>query len=103
MDTYQSQCLINDQHPSLPGHFPGNPVVPGVVILDEVIHALAQWQPQLHIKGFNTVKFLQPLLPNESFSIEFTLSKSDRMKFECKKNQMVLASGLINLTSETDG
>ncbi|WP_455210579.1 hypothetical protein [Kaarinaea lacus] len=103
MDTHQIQCLINDQHPSLPGHFPGNPVVPGVVILDEIITALAQWQPQLHIKGFSTVKFLRPLLPNEPFSVEFNHSKTNRMKFECKKSQTVFASGLINLGSAAEG
>ena len=102
MDTHQSQRSISDQHPSLPGHFPGNPVVPGVVILDEVIHALLEWKPQLHVQGFNTVKFLQPLLPNETFSIEFTHNKSDRMKFECKKKQSVFASGLIYLGMAAD-
>jgi 3-hydroxymyristoyl/3-hydroxydecanoyl-(acyl carrier protein) dehydratase len=100
MTDHQFQSRIGADHPSLPGHFPGNPVVPGVVILDEVLHALAQWQPQLHIGGFTTVKFLQPLLPDETFSIEFEHSKATRMKFECKKSQTVFATGIINL--ETD-
>jgi 3-hydroxymyristoyl/3-hydroxydecanoyl-(acyl carrier protein) dehydratase len=102
MGTHQSHCLIDDQHPSLPGHFPGNPVVPGVVILDEVLHAVAQWQPQLLIAGFNTVKFLQPLRPNEPFSIEFDHSKTTRIKFECKKDHSVFATGLINLAMSVD-
>lgn len=99
MSTHQSHCVIDAQHPSLPGHFPGNPVVPGVVILDEVIYALAQWQPQLQVKGFSTVKFLQPLLPNEPFSIEFEHGKVNRIKFDCKKNQAVFATGLISLAT----
>jgi 3-hydroxyacyl-[acyl-carrier-protein] dehydratase len=99
MTDYQYQSLIAANHPSLPGHFPGNPVVPGVVILDEVLHALAQWQPQLNIEGFTTVKFLQPLLPDETFSIEFEHNKATRMKFACKKNQTVFANGIINLAT----
>ena len=33
---------IPDDHPSLPGHFPGHPVVPGVVLLDRVLQAIEQ-------------------------------------------------------------
>jgi len=36
---------IRRDHPSLPGHFPGNPVVPGVVILEEVLEAIRQTEP----------------------------------------------------------
>lgn len=95
---YKSQCVINEKHPSLPGHFPGNPVVPGVVIIDEVITAVNTWQPESIIEGFNSVKFLQPLLPNERFVIELHQSKANRIKFECKKAQQVFASGLMNVT-----
>ena len=31
---------IDPDHPCLPGHFPGRPVVPGVVVLDRVVEAL---------------------------------------------------------------
>jgi len=98
---HTSQCVIDASHPSLPGHFPGDPVVPGVVILDEVLHALAEWQPQAKVTGFTTVKFLQPLLPEESFSIEFQAAKTGRLKFECKKNQNLFANGVISLATDT--
>ena len=31
---------IDPAHPSLPGHFPGAPVVPGVLVLERVVAAL---------------------------------------------------------------
>ena len=35
------------EHPSLPGHFPGSPVVPGVVVLDQVLKAAELWRHAL--------------------------------------------------------
>src|SRR3546814_2617840 len=32
--------VIAADHPSLPGHFPGRPLVPGVVVLDRVLDAI---------------------------------------------------------------
>ena len=75
-------------------------MVPGVVILDEVLHALSEWQPQVKVAGFTTVKFLQPLLPEESFSIEFQATKAGRLKFECKKNNNLFANGIITLATD---
>ena len=98
--SHQCQSLIGAQHPSLAGHFPGNPVVPGVVILDEVLHAIEQWQPQLQLAGFNSVKFLQPLLADEPFTMEFQQTKPNRIKFECKKSQVVFANGVIDLHTQ---
>jgi 3-hydroxymyristoyl/3-hydroxydecanoyl-(acyl carrier protein) dehydratase len=97
MTDHQHPGLIASNHPSLPGHFPGNPVVPGVVILDEVLDALEQWEPHITIEGFTTVKFLQPLLPDEAFTIEFEQTKASRVKFQCKKQQTVFATGIINI------
>jgi 3-hydroxymyristoyl/3-hydroxydecanoyl-(acyl carrier protein) dehydratase len=27
--------IINNEHPSLPGHFPNNPIVPGAIIIEK--------------------------------------------------------------------
>ncbi|MEZ5592806.1 MAG: hypothetical protein R3F53_19725 [Gammaproteobacteria bacterium] len=60
-EAYRQSCCIGSEHPSLAGHFPSNPIVPGVVILDEVMQAVQQAtglsfdsQPALRIR---TVKF----------------------------------------------
>ena len=38
--SFRVPLCIAPSHPSLPGHFPGQPVVPGVVILDAVQQAI---------------------------------------------------------------
>jgi 3-hydroxymyristoyl/3-hydroxydecanoyl-(acyl carrier protein) dehydratase len=35
--SFERTLTIANDHPALAGHFPGHPVVPGVLVLDEVI------------------------------------------------------------------
>ncbi|WP_018936817.1 hypothetical protein [Thioalkalivibrio sp. ALJ24] len=60
---------IPADHPALPGHFPGHPVVPGVVILEQVAQAATELG--LEAPGrFPQVKFIAPLPPEVPFRIE---------------------------------
>jgi 3-hydroxymyristoyl/3-hydroxydecanoyl-(acyl carrier protein) dehydratase len=59
-------CIAAD-HPSLPGHFPGNPLVPGVVVLERVAAAWKAWRGQT--VGKFDAKFVQPLRPGEDAAI----------------------------------
>ena len=47
--------------------------MPGVVILDEVIAALAEWQQNSQLNGIRMVKFLAPLQPEQAFTISLSL------------------------------
>ncbi|WP_455218111.1 hypothetical protein [Kaarinaea lacus] len=91
------ECCIQNDHPSIEGHFPGNPVVPGVVILDQVISACHEWDPSLVISGIDTVKFTAPLRPGKSFAIHLESPKNNYLPFECRLNEQVLARGKLIL------
>ncbi len=58
---FEAIRIIRANHPTLPGHFPGAPLVPGVVILDEVLAALIEWRQDSQLTGIRMVKFLAPL------------------------------------------
>ena len=61
---------IDPAHPSLPGHFPGRPVVPGVVVLDHVVDAVeAAGGTAVAALRLPQVKFLRPLLPGEGAEV----------------------------------
>ncbi len=79
----EQRYVIAADHPSLAGHFPGNPIVPGVVILEEVVRAFEAWRPDKQPVGMPVVKFLAPLRPEQSFTIRFLESGSNRVRFEC--------------------
>jgi 3-hydroxymyristoyl/3-hydroxydecanoyl-(acyl carrier protein) dehydratase len=57
-------------HPALPGHFPGNPVVPGVLVLDHVMARLRACTGR-EVTGLPRVKFSAPLLPGEAAEVRF--------------------------------
>ena len=74
---------IAADHPCLPGHFPGAPVVPGVLILDEVLRTA-------HATSVHWAKFHALLLPDEEFSIQI-----DGKKFSVRRGETLIASGVL--------
>jgi 3-hydroxymyristoyl/3-hydroxydecanoyl-(acyl carrier protein) dehydratase len=89
--------LIHSDHPSLPGHFPGDPLVPGVVILDEVAAALDQWRQDLQLSSVPGVKFLAPLRPEQLFTISLsaTSEEAGEISFCCRAGARVIVEGRL--------
>lgn len=89
---------IAPTHPCLAGHFPGRPIVPGVVILDRVLDAIEARHGALGAVHLPQVKFAQPLLPGEQASIELEAgahhdAAAPRWRFRVLRDGVVLASG----------
>jgi 3-hydroxymyristoyl/3-hydroxydecanoyl-(acyl carrier protein) dehydratase len=75
---------IAPDHPALPGHFPGDPLVPGVVLLERIAAAWKAWRGAA--VGRLDAKFLQPLRPgedavitlhDEGAQVRFELTRAD--------------------------
>jgi 3-hydroxymyristoyl/3-hydroxydecanoyl-(acyl carrier protein) dehydratase len=70
-------------HPTAAGHFPGNPIIPGAVLLDEVLQAVASagggdWT------AIRSAKFLQPVRPGEAVLIRWEPGSDGQARFECR-------------------
>jgi 3-hydroxyacyl-[acyl-carrier-protein] dehydratase len=87
---------IGADHPALPGHFPGNPVVPGVVLLDHVAAAVERAWGQ-RVGGFPHVKFQRPLLPDQAAEL-FIERDASGARFRFVSAALIIASGAIELT-----
>ncbi len=86
---------IAADHPTLPGHFPGNPVAPGVILLDRVTAAIEHaWG--LRVGGFPQVKFLRPLRPDHAAEL---LIEGDATgaRFRIVSGADIVASGTVGI------
>ncbi|MGA6827265.1 hypothetical protein ACO9S2_06565 [Nitrospira sp. NS4] len=91
---------IGHEHLSLAGHFPGHPVVPGVVLLSEVIETLRRGSTApLSVTGFPVVKFSTPLRPGEAVTIRVEEEEAGRAAFLCTVQARPIASGVIEFRS----
>ncbi|MBM7124340.1 hydroxymyristoyl-ACP dehydratase [Dyella flava] len=84
---------VDPDHPCLPGHFPGQPLVPGVLLLELVAKALRAWRNQ-RIARVLEAKFVAPLYPGEQAELQLG-EKAGRVRFEILRDSQVLARGVI--------
>ncbi|MEO8309641.1 MAG: hypothetical protein ABI520_00575 [Caldimonas sp.] len=85
-------------HPAFDGHFPGQPVLPGVALLAEVLEA-ARGEPLLAAcigtaPRLGIVKFLAPVCPGALLAIDFRLGERT-IDWRVGDGQREVASGKI--------
>ena len=68
-------------HPCLPGHFPGQPVVPGVLLLDALAVALAGAVPSVRLARLARVKFAAPVLAEQTVLLRWEPTAPGRIAF----------------------
>jgi 3-hydroxymyristoyl/3-hydroxydecanoyl-(acyl carrier protein) dehydratase len=91
------QFSIPHDHASLPGHFPGRPIVPGVVLLERVLEAIELTHAPLGALRMPQVKFMQPLLPGEPAKVVLE-GEAPRWRFRVLRDAALLASGEVIAT-----
>jgi 3-hydroxyacyl-[acyl-carrier-protein] dehydratase len=92
----EERFVVDPRHPSLAGHFPGNPVLPGVVVLDRVISAAEAWLGgDWRVGGLPQVKFASPLRPGDEATIRLVLREGG-VHFAVRCQERMVAQGVLS-------
>jgi len=88
---------IPANHPALPGHFPGQPIVPGVLLLDAVIEAAQHWLgTPIRLQTLTQAKFIAPLLPEQAAQIVLR-RQGHELRFNVTRGAATLARGVMQI------
>lgn len=80
------------EHPAFAGHFPGAPIVPGVLLLDEAVHAAQQ--SGRSVTGVASAKFLRPIGPGQALVL-VCAAEGARVRFDITQAGQPVATGQL--------
>jgi 3-hydroxyacyl-[acyl-carrier-protein] dehydratase len=92
--------ILQSDHPASRGHFPGDPIIPGAVLLSETISAI---QPGIDLRLepllITSAKFLHPARPGDRVLIEFSRTAGGEIRFACTVEGKPVLTGRISCSS----
>jgi 3-hydroxyacyl-[acyl-carrier-protein] dehydratase len=88
-------------HPTANGHFPGNPIIPGALLLDEVVAACTATLDRSRAVSIRSAKFLHPVRPGDPLRMQWRLVADGAISFECRliDGDVLAASGTLQLAT----
>jgi predicted LPLAT superfamily acyltransferase/3-hydroxymyristoyl/3-hydroxydecanoyl-(acyl carrier protein) dehydratase len=91
-----STFTIDAGHPSLAGHFPGAPVLPGVLLLDETVRLVEQSHAAAATRWtIGAAKFVKPVLPGEILTLEHEPLPNGSVRFAISSAGRPVAHGVL--------
>ena len=95
----ETSLTIDSEHPSLPGHFPGDPIVPGAILLD---HAIANVERAFgrKVAMILAAKFLVPVRPQQTVIFVSERDDEDRVTVTASVSGAIVCSMLVALVGE---
>lgn len=95
--TLQSTLKIGADHPSFAGHFPAFPVLPGAILLDEMLRVIER-ERGIDLKSWriSSAKFLDVVRPSDSLVLEHDASAPGLIHFTIRVDDRKVASGTLH-------
>lgn len=88
---------VPPDHPAFEGHFPGHPILPGVVLLAEAMAAIeAATSTSARNWTVDNAKFLGAVEPGARLAITHAMQPSGGVRFEIREGERLVASGALS-------
>lgn len=84
---------LPDDHPALAGHFPGHPLVPGVVLLEMALALIMPRLPGMTLAGIAKVKFTAAVQPDQEIEVQYDPSAHASVDFICRRDGIIAVQG----------
>lgn len=89
-DGFEAVLRTNPTHFIYKSHFPGNPITPGVCVVQTAGELLEhKFNRKMYLKGIKNVKFLMVIIPEEGKKIRYSFSNITTEE-GCVKTQVVV-------------
>ena len=99
MDVFETEISFPADEPFFRGHYPGNPVTPGVILIDRAVKAAERMLGcSFSLKGMKKVKFSRPVLPGETVALRLERKGEEEISYSFLKDGAQYASGILVLT-----
>lgn len=83
--TIESAITLNTEHPIYKGHFPDQPVVPGVCMMQMIAELTSQaLEQKVALKRASQAKFLVPIIPQKHPKLTVTIKYVSNEQNELK-------------------
>lgn len=88
--------MVPTDHPAFAGHFPGRPIVPGVVLLDRALRfAAAATKSPVAGWQIGNAKFYSPVGPGEALHFALQRKPSGALSFTVRSGDREVAAGTL--------
>ena len=75
----QAELAFDAAHPTAAGHFPGDPIIPGAVLLAEILRVVAPVESACEVRA---AKFLAPVRPGDRLTVRWSTERAGEARFE---------------------
>lgn len=98
----RTTLTIAATHPACEGHFPGSPVLPAVLLLDEALWA---WERSTGTPPgsweVSAAKFLAPVRPGQTLDLTHEREAGGGVRFTFAAGSLTVASGVLRAAAGT--